>query len=211
MRRALRYAARVNTALMILSMLVWGGMIFETVFIADFVVENRTTEIVWITPIGARGEEGTRGLLPVTIAGSPFHLPAFRYGDFRLNPGEAVTIYYDFDDVNLAEIAVRDARGRWKQIVVDPRPTADRYHAPQQQRFEVAGLNRLPPATEEGRKAIERADVRARFAIVVYALLFGPWILNGVLGAAWRRWGRADAGSALRAIDPCTGNTFRGD
>jgi hypothetical protein len=211
MQRLLRFATRLNYVLLAFWLFVWGGMMFGAAFVVDFIVENRTTETIWITPIGARGEGGLRGLLPLKLAGAPFHLPALRYTDFRLEPGETVTIHYDHDDVNLAEIVVRDAQGRWKQFIVDPRPAADRYHAPRQRRFDIAELDQLPPATDADREAIEHADAWARCAVVVYAIFFGPWLLHGVLAAAAKRWGRADAGPAPKAFDPCIGLPVRRD
>jgi hypothetical protein len=142
--------------------------------------------------------------------GPPLPLPAFRYGDFELRPGEAVTIDYDTDDVNLAEIVIRDSHGRWTQIIVDPHPEADRYHAPRRRRFDVENLAELPEASKEAREAVAKLGARTYCAGVIYLLLFGPWVLSGLIGAAMRRWGKPPAPEAPESTDPCVDPAFRG-
>jgi len=211
MRRLLRFAWFINTTLVVLSALAIAGMIFGAAFVADLTVENRTAETVWITPIGAVGDEGVRVPLPIMLARIPLALPAFQHGDFRLLPGEVVTISYDFDDVNFSEVVIRDAQGRWTQVVADPHPTANRYHAPLQKPFVLSDFSQRHEPTKETREAVARALFQSSRSVVIYLVLIAPWVLQVVIDPAIRRWGRPPTQAASGPIDPCVAPSFRGE
>jgi hypothetical protein len=90
-------------------------------FLAEFQVVNESGETVYITPIGAvRTVERPRHVLVRASPRLP-GTPALRQGDIRLDSGESVRIIYDMDDVAASEIAVRNAQGEYRQLVVSDR------------------------------------------------------------------------------------------
>jgi hypothetical protein len=160
-------------------------MSFRAIFIAGFTVENLTDKAIVITPVGTYGKEGQRGPLPVTMSWFPY-LPAFQGGGFRLPAGGTVTICYDWDDVNFSEIVVEDEQARQFQMVTDPNPTTNQYHAPSQERCAIDDLARLGEVVPAVRDAAEAAQRQLTGATRFYALLFGPWLIYGVL-CYWMR------------------------
>jgi hypothetical protein len=90
-------------------------------FLAEFQVVNESGETVYITPIGAvRTVERPRHVLVRASPRLP-GTPALRQGDIRLDPGESLRIIYDRDDVAASEIAVRNAQGEYRQLVISDR------------------------------------------------------------------------------------------
>ncbi|HNT36470.1 MAG TPA: hypothetical protein PKH07_15895, partial [bacterium] len=99
----------------------------QLAFITDFTVENRSGEDVSFTPIGTSGREGNRARLPIFAVGFPA-LPSLRTGNYPLRHGEQRVILYDWDDINLSEIAILSQQGQMYQLVLDPTPTLRQYH-----------------------------------------------------------------------------------
>ena len=154
---------------------------------ASFAIENRSGETVWVTPVGV-GEDGrTRSTLPLNY-GFPPLLIAYDRGDFRLAPGEQRRFRYDWDDINFSEIAIRDAMGGWRHLVV--RPGADTLGCCsllRQREFTVPPLGTLPQASA----AVSQAAVATRYndrALVVWLLYSGPlFCILGMLLLTARR------------------------
>ena len=87
-------------------------------FLVEFRVINESGETVYITPIGAvRTVQMPRHVLLRVSPRLP-GTPALRQGDIRLDPGESLRIIYDADDVAASEIAVRNARGEYRQLFI---------------------------------------------------------------------------------------------
>jgi hypothetical protein len=90
-------------------------------FLVEFQVVNGSGETIYITPIGAvRTVQKPRHVLLRASPRLP-GTPALRQGDIRLDPGESLRIIYDADDVAASEIAVRNAQGEYRQLVISDR------------------------------------------------------------------------------------------
>ena len=90
-------------------------------FLVEFQVVNESGETIHITPIGAlRTVQRPRHVLLRASPRLP-GTPALRQGDIRLDPGESLRIIYDADDVAASEIAVRNAQGEYRQLVIRDR------------------------------------------------------------------------------------------
>jgi hypothetical protein len=183
--RVLRIVKYVSYPFLALSFLMCLGLGMTSAFVTEFTVENRTAGVITVSPVGTVGPEGHKVPLPVKLAWMP--LPAPQVGGFRLEPGEAVTIRYDSDDVNFSEIVVRDEEGHWRQLVTDPNPTARQYHGPAKRHFIIdalASLGEVPPSV---RRAAEAAGSQWGLLVVLVVLLLGPWLVYGVSALLLRR------------------------
>jgi hypothetical protein len=90
-------------------------------FLVEFQVVNESDETTYITPIGAvRTVEEPRHVLLRASPRLP-GTPALRQGDIRLDPGESLRIIYAGEDVAASEIAVRNAQGEYRQLVIRDR------------------------------------------------------------------------------------------
>ena len=138
----------------------------------SFTVRNHSGEGVHITPIGTVGKEGHRRLLPLSSS-ARLSIPASTASDFYLAPNEERRFTYDCDDINFSEIAVRDHRGNWRQIVVDPTPTERQYHRPPIDVFSIPPLSELPKATEAVHIAASQRNSRVAglWLIALFGLL----------------------------------------
>ncbi|HPU33641.1 MAG TPA: hypothetical protein PK184_13175 [Phycisphaerae bacterium] len=157
-------------------------MLFGIAFVADFTVENRTGHSICVTPVGtiglegrSVGKEGVKAPLP-TVLFTLLPLPAGKAGGFRLAPGESVTILYDMDDINFSEIVVEDGQSRQYQLVVNPNPATNQYHAPRQRHFVIDDLTRLAQVAPDVSVAARRAQGYQSRALIMDALLIGPWL-----------------------------------
>lgn len=174
MKLALRILLWVTYPFLVLSSLLMVGTLFTLAFVVSFSIENRTAQTIAVTPVGTAGEEGRKWPLP-TVVSSILPLPAGRAGGFRLAPGESVTILYDMDDINFSEIVVEDQHGGRHQLVVDPQPTTNQYHAPSERRFVIDDLKSLSPVDPGVSVAAGRAQGHDRYAIILNVLLIAPW------------------------------------
>lgn len=148
----------------------------QLAFITDFTVENQSGEDVQFTPIGTWGAEGNRATLPIFIARFPA-LPSPKIGNFLLKPGEKRVVLYDWDDINLSEIAVRSQEGKIYQLVVDPTPTERQYHAPETNHFVIPLLSSLSTASERVEIATQGSSKVWRFYVVMLCALALPFAL----------------------------------
>jgi hypothetical protein len=180
MKRFLQISIYATYPFLALSLLFLLGMPMGMAFVTGFTVENRTGEIVSITPVGTLDEEGKRGPLPVKLyAGVP--LPAWNSGARRLADGESITIYYDWDDINFSEILVENAQGQQRQFIIDPNPTSDQFHMPSKSHFVIDDFPNLQVASPAVQTAANAANKRTRPVAILYLLIFGPWIVYGIL------------------------------
>lgn len=137
------------------------------VFVTDITVENKLEESIHATPIGTVGN-GKKCPLPVQRWKSPC-LPAAQRGGFRVGPGERITIYYDWDDINFSEMVIEDAQGKLFQIIANPDPVSRQYVVAPKTAFVIDDLSVLGPVDPGVLKAFKRAN---RPAYAVYALPF---------------------------------------
>lgn len=186
MRLAFRILLWLTYPFLALSILLIAGMGFGVAFIADFTIENRTAQTISVTPVGTVGREGAKSPLPTVMFKSP-PLSALRAGGFRLAPGKSVTVLYDWDDINFSEIVVEDGQGQQYQLVVNPMPTTNQYHAPRQRQFVIDDLTRLAQVDPDVSAAARRAQGYQSGAIYMNLLLIGPWLVYGVLRFAISR------------------------
>jgi hypothetical protein len=117
----------------------------QLTFVTEFRVENQTTRPLWVTPIGTFNTGG-KCVLPQFATSVPA-IPAVRSRDLRLEPGGSTWIIYDWDDLNFSEIVVRDARGEYRQLVVDPDPPKRNYYRNKRERYVIEEWESLPAAT----------------------------------------------------------------
>jgi hypothetical protein len=160
--------------LLALSLMLPAGLAFGSAFVVEFVIHNSADRPVEVTPVGTAGQQGKRRALPVMIWRFPA-FPATQRGGFRLAPGESVSILYDWDDINFSEIVVRDADGVFRQLVVNPNPTTNQYHPPDQRRFVIDDAAALGPVTGSVLAASNTARRPTRLPWIILGLMFLPW------------------------------------
>lgn len=117
-------------------------------FLTSFLVVNQSQETVYVTPIGTVGREGKRYILPLSPS-ARFSLPSTGPFEITLPPAEEYQFTYDWDDINFSELAVRNERGEWYQLVTDPNPIKNQYHQPQVKAFMIPPLSQLPRASSD--------------------------------------------------------------
>lgn len=144
-------------------------------FLTGFTVENASGENVWVTPIGAVGEAGTRRPLPLSAFKIPYLLTPFRK-DLPVAQGARLEFIYDWDDIQFSEILVRNAKGEYHALATGLPPTEGQYRRPQQTNFVVLPLDAMPPATGQQLAALETSGARLWifYASALGGLLF-PW------------------------------------
>ena len=147
--------------------LVGSGMTLG--FLADVVVENASSELLRVTPIGTVDKEGTRRQLP--IYDKDDRIPAWQTANLRLRPGESITITYDWDDINFSEIAVRRPTGEYRMMVVNPTPTEGCCAPPATDRLRVPPFSDLVAIDPRVQAAAERGSANRVFWLV---LVGGP-------------------------------------
>ena len=164
-----------------LSCLMFMGMSFGAAFLATFTVENGLEEPIYVTPVGTVGPNGARHPLPVShyfvVA-----IPSTIRGGFELQPNETVSITYDMDDINFSEIVVEKVSGPIGQLIANPNPTSNQYHAPTTKHF-VVQQGSLVPVPASVLNAATRGRQRSHAAAVLLSLLVVPWPV--VLVLSW--------------------------
>ncbi len=117
-------------------------------FLTSFTVVNQSQETIDVTPIGTIGTEGRRRILPLSSQDKrslnltgPFEI--------RLHPKGEHQFTYDWDDINFSELAVRDGRGEWYQLVTDPNPAKNENSPPKKKSFAIPPLSQLSKATND--------------------------------------------------------------
>jgi len=160
------------------------GLLTTTAFVGDITIENRSAEEIAVTPLGAiRGSEqpDARYGLPIVVA-ELFPFPSARNGDYRLAPGESVTILYDWDDIQFTDVVVENTRGDAFQLVVGSLAQGLAYTRPDQDCYVIEDLSRLPPASATAREAAAKAKPSGiGVVLILAAVLVVPWLIHGGL------------------------------
>jgi len=155
-KRILRAAGFILLPLFCLTcLLTCGAVNFMSVsFLTTFEVVNYTGEDLIVTPIGARGAEGERGLLPISRS-SRFSIMSSKAGEFPLPAGSTLSVTYDWDDVQFSEIVCRRPDGSHLIVPTGLHPTQNQYQTPPVDRFEIRDLGNLQPATDLHLRAVK--------------------------------------------------------
>jgi hypothetical protein len=183
--------ASVPAFLIAFNPMVW---LFQT----SFEVVNQSGEIVYVTPVGVVEGSRRRSTLPLSFWSIPM-VPRADCGNFRLYPGAKVVFRYDWDDINLSELAVRSERGTWRELVVLPDATSQPCcSGPAQEVFVIPPLDQLPVATAATEEAATATRINQRVRMFHFSYA-GPLIsLGGLIlaGRALFRMGGRDANRA---------------
>jgi hypothetical protein len=147
------------------------GWSFQT----SFVVENAGKEPIRVTPVGVGESSGARHPLPRSYVAVPT-VHAAKAGDIEIAPGEAVTIHYDWDDINFSELAVTDASGAWRQITVLPNASsAPCCRQPAVTHIAVPPVAELPEAETDVAIAARAGSIARGYGL--YSFYAGPLLL----------------------------------
>ena len=147
----------------------------QLAFISNFEVENGTQQPLWITPIGTR-LSGEKSVLPQFF---PFPaIPVLRSRELRVGPNQRRRIYYDWDDINFSEIAIRDSRGVLRSYVIDSSPPTDAYYANNTEAYAIDDFQRLPMAPATVVAATAPNPRRFVFPIVVLGGIVAPFVFR---------------------------------
>jgi len=153
-------------------------------FLVEFQVVNESGETIYITPIGAlRTVQRPRHVLLRASPRLP-GTPALRQGDIRLDPGESLRIIYDADDVAASEIAVRNAQGEYRQLVIRDRQkrlTLDE-ETPE---YTITSFDRLSKIAPEVLAVAKEAGRSNRRVWIWMALLVVPGFVPIALFLVW--------------------------
>ena len=194
--RLLRYAGFALLPLFSLTCLFTCSAVnpMGVTFLTSFEVVNSTAENLIITPIGARGKEGTRGTLPISRSSRLYILSSQRR-DFSLPAGSTLSLTYDWDDVQFSEILCRRADGSHVVLPTGLHPTEGQYRPPPTLRFEIADLASLKPADDLQLAALGN---QSGPGALLYSLA-GVGLLSPVLLLFSLRLGRRNAAQQLQA------------
>jgi hypothetical protein len=141
----------------------------QLTFITEFTVENRTAEMLYITPIGTVGPQGRREPLPLAVWKAPW-VPASVRGRFPVRSGEKITLYYDWDDINFSELVVETPAGDLRQLVVNANPTANQYSIPGVTDFVIDDVGRLGAMDQHIREAYDAAQSPVRWWLIIIGM-----------------------------------------
>jgi hypothetical protein len=134
----------------------------QLAFITGFTVENRTAEVLYVTPIGTVGPAGERHPLPMALWKVPW-VPASERAKIPVQSAEKITLYYDWDDINFSELVIETPSGELRQLVVNANPTANQYTKPPVSDFVIDDFGRLEAADQRVRAAYTAAQIPSRF------------------------------------------------
>ena len=128
-------------------------------FLTTFEVENKTDEEIFVTPIGAVGQNGHRHTLPYS-ASTCLYIMAPSSADYPITPGGLREFTYDWDDIQFSEILVRRASEDYRVIPTGLHPTENQYRRPEKTRFEIGDLESAPLAKEQHLAALPSNSTR---------------------------------------------------
>ncbi len=149
----------------------------QLIFTANFEVENRTQQPLWITPIGTT-LSGGKSVLPQFF---PFPaIPVLQSRELRIEPGRRRRIHYDWDDINISEIAVRESTGVLRSYVIDSSPPTDAYYANKEGEYAIADFQQLPIASPTVAAATAPNPRRFMFPLVTVAGIVAPFVFRSL-------------------------------
>lgn len=195
LQRLTRLAEWGTYPFLLLSGILLSAMPMVTAFVVPLTIQNNTDQLISVTPVGTTDRHQQKAGLPIMLS-TLLPLPAGKLGGFSLRSGEAVTVQYDFDDINFTEIVIEGPNGVWRQIAVDPDRPRDCCYPPWQEEYSITDLSVLEPVTPDVQSA----------AIDAIRSKSGPWSFLAVVGAPWlslwliRSW---RARLSLPAVDNC--------
>lgn len=181
-KRILLRIAVIVTAPFLLFTALWVLFFFNLInpmqeaFITEFEIENNTQQTVWVTPVGTFNEGG-KSALPQFMSRFP-SIPLGRSRDLMIEPGARRHIYYDWDDINFSEIAVRDSSGVLRNLVIDDSPPAEDYYANQEDLYRIENLESLPKASPEIQSAVAPPPPRVVFWTFARGGLIAPFLFT---------------------------------
>jgi hypothetical protein len=147
----------------------------QTAFITDFKIENRSGEAIEITPIGTWGEKGDKSRLPLFKTAVPA-VETFKTRHFYIKDNDTISFKYDWDDINFSEIAVRLKDGKYYQLVIDPTPTENQYHAPKTNIFRIPAISELSDIDPRVLEAVNKPENRTPSVLTVFSIVL-PFLL----------------------------------
>ena len=124
------------------------------VFLTEFTVVNEGANEIWVTPIGAIGQDGGRKPLPYSRF-RDFYLLSEKDRDFYIPPQSSRTFVYDWDDIQFSEILIRTDRKAYRVLSTGLHPTKGQYRRPKQNHFVVGDFESLNVAEVIHLKALE--------------------------------------------------------
>ena len=149
----------------------------QLTFISNFEVENKTQQPLWITPIGTT-LSGRKSVLPQFI---PFPaIPVLHSRELKIEPEQRRRIHYDWDDINISEIAIRDSTGVLRCFVIDSSPPTRAYYANKKDLYAIDDFQRLPMATPTVAAAAAQNPRRFVFPILAVAGIVAPFVFRSL-------------------------------
>jgi len=149
-KRLMMLVAILLSPLFLLTVLVGSSVVnpMGLVFLTTFEVENKTSEEILVTPIGAVGPTGDRHTLPYSAL-SWLYIMKSSSSDYSIASGEVRKFTYDWDDIQFSEILVRQPSKDYRVIPTGLHPTKGQYRRPEKTRFEIADIESAQLAEEK--------------------------------------------------------------
>ena len=140
-------AAIVTFPLFLLTLLLAFSVVnpMGLAFLTSFEVANETNEPLTVTPIGAVGSRGSRHTLPHSIS-SKFYVMSTKTSEFTIPPSSSQRFTYDWDDIQFSEILIQRPSGHYHFITTGLDPIEGQYRRPEQDRFVIGDIDKLPRA-----------------------------------------------------------------
>jgi hypothetical protein len=179
-----RVLLALNCTWLMLATLLLVGLTFY--FPENCSVTNKTSQTIFVTPVGALGNVTSRSLLPLHHTFFP-HLAQTKRGGFEIRPGETFHFSYDMDDISYKELAVEsDGKMVGQHTINSVSPNGPNTRPPDWD-LVIDDLSKLQPISPSVALAAAEAKKSSRIW-VLYVLIILPWISTGFLGIyEWRK------------------------
>lgn len=143
------------------------GFIFSN-WIVSFSFTNNTDSTIEVTPIGIWHSSGKLGPLPLSISKNP-SWPTLKRTNFKLTKGESMTFYFDYDDINMDGVIVKqdDFYGFYPVLLGFEKDD-----------FFLKNLNHLEPATSEMIKSTEEGHNWKLWTFLLIGLINIPLFIG---------------------------------
>ncbi len=126
---------------------------FGLIFLTSFTIDNNSGQNIWVSPIGAVGQNGDRHPLPFSYF-KHFSVRSIKKTDFYIAKDTSRMFVYDWDDIQFSEILVRHEQGDICFIATDPNPTQNQYRNLKNKLFTIPSLSELPVASSNLKSAL---------------------------------------------------------